>query len=142
MAVNKPFETLSTDFSTIEKNSSRGIVNSYGIGSSFIHLAATGTMATGMCESLNLMADKDTVAHIRQPRFKVPNQSFAASGEEITSSKPINQKLFLSQPAKTALGPVPSLQESQFGILKIKTTSPQDWRSIVDLLLANYKTVK
>lgn len=48
---NEPFEILLTDLSAVEKKLSKDMVISYAKRSLIIHLAVTGSMAAGICES-------------------------------------------------------------------------------------------
>lgn len=61
----------------------------YATRSFAIHLAVTGTIAVGICKSLDLMMDQATVAPIRQSWAEVTYMRFAAPGEQITSSTSI-----------------------------------------------------
>lgn len=57
MVANKPFEGFLANFSAVEKKLRKGMRISYGIQSSSIYLANTGSMAVGICKYLNFAMD-------------------------------------------------------------------------------------
>lgn len=64
----------------------------YATWSKVIHVAITGIMVAGLCESLNLMVDQDIAASIMQQQIKFNELRFAVPDEEIPDSTPKIQK--------------------------------------------------
>lgn len=91
-----------------------------------MHTAITGTIATRICYSLNLMVNQAKSAPKKQPQTKVTDLSFATWDRETTDSLPTNQETFLSKLVKSGLGSVPGRPDTQVGNLKNKAGLPQD----------------
>lgn len=142
VAANNPLETISTNFSAVERKLSKRRVTGYATSSPAIYSAASGSMVTGICESLDLMLEQTTAATIQQPQRNVTNLSFAATDEEIiyfTSSSP---RTLLLQPVKTKRGLAPRQQHVQISKLEHMAALRQDWQSMVELSPVEDKLLK
>lgn len=88
----KTFEFLLANSSIVEKKLRNAMVTRFEKRSPVILSAAIGTLATEICESLNLMVDQATATAKQQLRTKVTDLSLAAPDGEIINSTPTNQE--------------------------------------------------
>lgn len=65
----------------MEETLPKAMVTSYATRISVINIAVAGTMASGICDSLDVLVVQATAAHIRKPRKEATDLSFPAPNE-------------------------------------------------------------
>lgn len=132
--VNEPLENLLTSFGHWKKLHKR-IDITYATRSLVGRLDVTNTVATGICETLNLMVYQAAAACIPQSRNKDSELSFVAPDEKITNSASLNQQSLRSCFVKNKLGSNPSQWNSKVANIKNKSGSSKNWEAMAELFL-------
>lgn len=107
MAENKLMKNLLAIFIAAQKKFPEGMVICYATRNLVIHSTIMSAMATGTCESLNLLLNQATAVSIGLLRSKLTDLCLVASDETITNSTATNQDSFHSRPVRTKHRPAP-----------------------------------